>query len=622
MATPVEDVKARLDAVEYIGRDLRLLRAGRNWKARCPFHEEKTPSFFVFPDRGSFKCFGCGAGGDLLTYVMRRDRVEFPDALRELGREAGIEVGAAAADPGRRRRRDKLLGVLASARDFLHRQLLESPEAAPARDYLRARGLAAASVERFALGWAAARGSPLLGRLRAQGFALEDIDTSGLTRADDRGVRDYLFDRLIFPIWDRTGAVVGFGGRTLRDVEPKYLNTRDSEVFTKGHLLYGFHLARDAVRAAGTAVIVEGYMDAIAAHEAGFANTVASMGTSLTPQQARMLTTSGAMRIVIALDADAAGAAAARRGLDVVRGQAVYESGTNVDLRGLVRHEDRLATDIGIAELPQGEDPDSLVRASPDRWRELIQSPTPLADFAFRWAAQEHDLDSLRGRRAAMRELLPIVAEIRDEVVRGHYFERLSRASGVPVDELRRLASRSGRRGAPRAAANQPPPDQPAASGDLPLDPLEEELLTCAARADASAVDLVGRLDPALLRDPAAQHLLRRIVQEAADHRAIDWERVHAELDPASQRCLTAVRTAADQIGDGAIDVHVKLQELTLRLRGRRIDAEIEEARLAAGGGAESDQQIAARLNALWNERLSVAGAMQEHLGTRPLTPH
>ena len=510
MATPVEEVKARLDAVEYIGRDVRLQRAGRNWKGLCPFHSEKTPSFFVFPDRGSFKCFGCGEGGDLLTFVMRRNRIEFPDALDELAREAGIEIQRGPADPERRSRQTSMLSLLAEAQKFLHRQFLESPAAEEARVYVRTRGLADTTVAQFGLGYASAHGSPLLAHLRKLGFKDDAIEAAGLARSDERGVRDYLFDRLIFPIWNRSGAVVGFGGRTLRDIEPKYLNTRDSEVFTKGHLLYGYHLASDAIREERTAVIVEGYMDVIAAHEAGFTNTVASMGTSLTSQQARMLTTSGASRVVIALDSDAAGAAAARRGLDVVREAGAYEAGTTVDVRGLVRHEDRLTTDIGIAELPAGDDPDSLVRSKPQRWRDLIAEPTPLADFAFRWAGGQHDLTGLSGRRAAMRELLPIVAEISDAVVRAHYFSRLSELSGVSPDELRRLAARDGRRGAPRSTARgaeESPLEVP-----IQMDSLEEGLLTCAVRADH---DLISGLDPLLLVDPIARHVLRRIVTYA-----------------------------------------------------------------------------------------------------------
>ena len=613
MATPVEEVKARLDAVEYIGRDVRLQRAGRNWKGLCPFHSEKTPSFFVFPDRGSYKCFGCGEGGDLLTFVMLRNRIEFPDALSELAREAGIEIQRGPADPERRGRQAAMLALLAVAQKFLHRQLLDSPAAEEARVYVRTRGLADRTVEQFGLGYASAHGSPLLAHLRKLGYKDDAIEAAGLARSDERGVRDYLFDRLIFPIWNRSGEVVGFGGRTLRDIEPKYLNTRDSEVFTKGHLLYGYHLARDAIRQEGTAVVVEGYMDAIAVHEAGFANTVASMGTSLTSQQARMLTTSGASRVVIALDADAAGAAAARRGLDVVREESAYEAGTTVDVRGLVRHEDRLTTDIGIAELPEGDDPDSLVRSRPQRWRELIAKPTPLADFAFRWAGGQHDLAGLSGRRAAMRELLPIVAEINDAVVRAHYFSRLSELSGVPADELRRMARRDGRRGAPRAAVRNS--RETRSDTAMLMDRLEEGLLRCVARAGAQDVELISRLDPGLLTDPAARHILARIVAEARQHGELDWERIASALDPTSQQRLAAVRERATETPAGDASLIVELQFATLRLRERRLNAELEETRLAADGDAA--EPIAARRQELISEMDSVHRAKLELIGAR-----
>lgn len=610
MATPVEEVKARLDAVEYIGRDVRLQRAGRNWKGLCPFHSEKTPSFFVFPDRGSYKCFGCGEGGDLLTYVMRRNRIEFPDALGELAREAGIEIQRGPADPERRGRQNAMLALLEEAQKFLHRQLLESPAAEEARVYVRTRGLADKTVAQFGLGYASAHGSPLLAHLRKLGFKDDAIEAGGLARSDERGVRDYLFDRLIFPIWNRSGAVVGFGGRTLRDIEPKYLNTRDSEVFTKGHLLYGYHLARDAIREERTAVIVEGYMDVIAAHEAGFTNTVASMGTSLTPQQARMLTTSGASRVVIALDADAAGAAAARRGLDVVREEGVYEAGTTVDVRGLVRHEDRLTTDIGIAELPVGDDPDSLVRSKPQRWRDLIANPTPLADFAFRWAGGQHDLSGLSGRRAAMRELLPIVAEISDAVVRAHYFGRLSELSRVPIDELRRLAARDGRRGAPRASVRGA--DVPSAEEPMRINSLEDGLLTCSVRADENSVDLIGGLDPFLLVDPVARHLLRQIVDHACQHRSLDWDRLSANLDATSRQLLDQVRARAALAPGDPGNLRHEIEFIVLRLRDRQLKDELVETQLAAADEDNPDGPIATRRREVIGKMHSVHHAMHE----------
>lgn len=613
MATPVEEVKARLDAVEYIGRDVRLQRAGRNWKGLCPFHSEKTPSFFVFPDRGSYKCFGCGEGGDLLSFVMRRNRIEFPDALGELAREAGIEIQRGPADPERRSRQDAMLALLAEAQQFLHRQLLDSPAAEEARVYVRTRGLADKIIERFGLGYASAHGSPLLAHLRTLGFKDDAIEAAGLARSDERGVRDYLFDRLIFPIWNRSGDVVGFGGRTLRDIEPKYLNTRDSEVFTKGHLLYGFHLARDAIREERTAVIVEGYMDVIAAHEAGFTNTVASMGTSLTEPQARMITNSGASRIVIALDADAAGAAAARRGLDIISDAGVYDFVPTVDVFGLVRHEGNLTTDIGIAELPAGDDPDSLVRSNPEGWRELIANPTALTDYAFQWAGRQHDVTSHRGRQATRRELEPVVAKIADSNVREQYIRRLAALSGADPEVVAQTVRRLRLSLSSRAAAREQADD--AASATLNIDPLEKGLLTCVARAEGQAVDLVGRLDSVMLRDPTAQHVLKRIVLDARESRELDWDRIERSLDATSQLYLVAVRQLASQMPKERSSLSLELQFAALRIRERHINDEIEETKLAAAGDAS--EPIATRRQELISEMDSVHRAKLELIGTR-----
>ena len=616
MPTPVEEIKARLDTVEIIGRDLRLQRSGRNWKGLCPFHSEKTPSFYVFPDRGNFKCFGCGEGGDVFTYVMRRDGTDFPDALQQLAREAGVDIGRSQPNPEAGDRQKTILDLLQHAQQFLHEQLVHSPDAAMARDYVHDRGITNATLKQFKLGYALSGSSPLLTHLRNHGFEDAAIGLAGLTTTNERGMRDYLFDRLIFPIWNPSGAVVGFGGRTLRNIEPKYLNTRDSEVFTKGHNLYGYHLAREAVRKTGTAVIVEGYMDAIAAHQAGFVNTVASMGTSLTIRQARALLASGAKRVVIALDSDTAGAAASRRGLDVMREASDYTGGMTIDVRGLVRHEDLLNTDIGIAQLPSGEDPDSLIRANPSRWNEAINSPTPLADFAFQWAGQEHDLDSLVGRRAAMRELLPIVAEIKDAVVRSHYFDRLTDLSGVPSDELRQLAARDGRRGAPRS-----PQTAQTTSSKISMekpDQLEEGLLKYVVRGDTHSTSLIGGLDPANLQDPLARHILTAIISDIRSRGDMDWSRIESSLDTSAQQRLREIRAqasllpslTAQQLGTG-------LQYTTLQLRLRRLNDEIEETILAAA----EDPSLRQRVQELHKNILNVHRAREELGNTRYVPP-
>ncbi len=608
MASPVDDVKARLDIGEVIGREVRLQRAGRYLKGLCPFHAEKTPSFFVFGDRGTFKCFGCGEGGDLFSYVQKRDNLAFPEALRILADEAGVQLQAARADPEATQRRNQIKRALDQAARVMHDILRKQPAAEKARAYVAQRGLVEASIETFQLGYAPSQGSPVMTRLRALGFDPDIIAASGLTRDGDRGPRDYFFDRLIFPIWDRSGAPVGFGGRAFGDAAPKYLNTSDSAVFTKGHNLYAYHLARDAIRREGVAVIVEGYMDAIAAHEHGFTNTVASMGTALTAEQANLLRAAGARRIVLALDADTAGAAATRRGIDVLRTAAEYEAEPVLDLRGLVRHEDRLVTDIDIVELPAGEDPDALIRRDASRWRSLLAAPTPLADYYFTWATREHDLTSLAGRRQAVRDLAPIIRELRDPVVREHYVNRLAEISGIGTDELRRLVRTA--RSPLRVDRNrgQVGPKETAA------DRVEEGLVSYVLQSPAEQLDTVVQLDSSYLSDPTLRHIVSVVAKSIQEQGCLNLDAVEADLDEASGSRFAALldRARTEPLSEGAY--LNAFQSATLRLRKRRLEAELQEVtRIQSGGDAIADSQdFGDRVTRLAQELLSVSQAERE----------
>lgn len=595
MASPVDEIKARLDVAGYIGRDVRLQKSGRYLKGLCPFHSEKTPSFFVFPERGTFKCFGCGEGGDLFTFVMRRDRTEFPDALRTLAREAGVELERQ-ADPVARQRRASIMAALAEAAKVMHRILLESPVAEHARAYVAKRGLTRPAVDAFHLGYAPAHGSPVLEQLTQLGFTREILEAAELVRVDERGARDYFFDRLVFPIWDRQGAVVGFGARAFGEVQPKYLNTAESEVFTKGHLLYAYHLAREAIRREGTVVIVEGYMDAIAAHEHGFLNTVASMGTSLTTQQAETLS-GAAKRIVLALDADAAGAAATRRGIDVLRAAAAYEDAAALDFRGLVRHQGRLVTDIGIVELPAGEDPDSLIRTDAERWRSLLRAPVLLADYYFRWALQARDLSSLSGRAEAVRELLPVLAEIRDDVVRAHYYGRLADHAGLPVDELRRMSR------APRARSR---PESQTAAPARPSDGWDEGLLEELVHASSDHQALLAEIEPALVQDPELRHAITRALDVLRRDGRLAQDVLLAAVDPSLHARVSAIyaRARAKSPLDEVAYAR-SLRSVALRLRVRRLEADIHEAKVVheSGDAAASSREFLALRQRLAEER-------------------
>lgn len=597
MASPVEDIKSRLNAAEVIGRDVRLQRAGRYLKGLCPFHQEKTPSFFVFGERGTFRCFGCGEGGDLFTYVMRRDGSSFPDALRLLAGEAGVELRAQDRDPEADRQRRLTRSALEEAANLMHRLLREAPEATGTRAYLEERGVSEEMLTAFRLGYAPARGSPVTRHLRQLDTDPEALRATGLVRDDDGPPRDYFFNRLIFPISERRGAVIGFGARALGDATPKYLNSRESDTFRKGNHLYGFNLAADSIRRERAAVLVEGYMDAIAAHQFGFKNTVASMGTALTAEQGRLLAGSGAQRIILALDADTAGAAATRRGVDVLREAGRDEDDPVLDIRGLIRHETRLSIDIAVVELPAGEDPDSVIRADRARWRALLDDAVPLADYYFRWALEEHDVSSIVGRRRAVADLTPVITEITDPAVRAHYYERLSHVSGVTVDELRRAAPRRQRRiGSAPTTSTQP------------IDRVEEGLLELVLQAPPEASGVVARLDASKVSDPSLRYVIEALAQTAGDPAGESWESVLDGLDEQSREQVEAVHARVTGLPALEGDAFRGALEVTLlRLRERRILEELREVAAMDDGDA-----AAARSRELGAQKRSVEMAMRE----------
>ncbi|HEY8491361.1 MAG TPA: DNA primase [Dehalococcoidia bacterium] len=445
----VEAVKQRVDIVELIGEYVPLERAGRSYKARCPFHQERTPSFIVSPDRQTWHCFGaCGTGGDVFSFVMRMENLDFAGALRLLAQRAGVALEDRRGREAQEERFERLRQANEAAAAFYHHVLLNAAAAAEARAYLERRGLDEETVRAFQLGYSPNEWEALRRHLLERGFSREELVQAGLLQESERGGYDRFRGRLMFPIRDERGRVVGFGGRTLGDETPKYLNTAQSPLFEKGGLLYALDRARDAIRRADQAVIVEGYMDALAAHQHGHANVVASMGTALTERQVALLKRY-TRNLVLALDADAAGSEATLRGIQVAAA-ALDETAIPVpDWRGLVRMQDTLASDIRVLRLPEGKDPDEAIRKDPAGWPALVAAAKPVVDFLFEAVAERLDLSQPRERSRAVDELLPALAAIGDPVVRAHYLQRLARLARVDesvlVERARTLA-----RGRPR----------------------------------------------------------------------------------------------------------------------------------------------------------------------------
>lgn len=434
----IDEIKERLDIVEVISAYVPLKKAGRNYKGLCPFHSEKTPSFVVFPDSQNWHCFGaCGVGGDVFTFIQKRENVDFGEALRILAPKAGVELKPRTEqESAEEQQRNKLREINEATARYFHHLLLDEnePRAEIARAYLDKRGLNEETVRKFQLGYALDNWRALSDHLMSRGYQQPDLLAAGLIiERDDGGYYDRFRGRLIIPIRDEQGRVVGFGGRTL-DPEgaPKYLNSPQTLLFDKSRTLYGLDMAKGAIRAAGYAVIVEGYMDVLQGHQRGVANVVAQMGTALTETQLKLLSRFS-RSFVLALDPDTAGDQATLRGLAVARETLARQTVPVPTARGRIRYESKLDAQLRIMTLPAGQDPDDVIRNDPALWQQLVDRAEPVVDYYFRIVTEHLDLTSARGKAEAVQQLAAIIRELGDAVERTHYTQKLARL--VRMDE-------------------------------------------------------------------------------------------------------------------------------------------------------------------------------------------
>jgi len=442
----VSEVRDRIDVVDLIQTYVpSLKKTGANFKGLCPFHNEKTPSFIVFPDSQNFHCFGCGKGGDLFTFYMLVENVEFRDALKDLAAKAGVELDITAPRlPEEDEKRQKLIEVNELAGMWFHHVLLKTSHGEAGRQVVQDRQISDEMVEQFRLGFAPDSWDSLLNFLASRSIPAELAAEAGLaSKRDSGGHYDRFRNRLIFPIRDRDGNMVGFGGRALGDAQPKYLNSPQTLVFDKSTLVYGLDLAREAIREANEVVIVEGYMDAITAHQFGYRNVVASMGTALTEQQVAQIKR-GSSRIVLALDADAAGQMATLRGLETMADSLDADIRPVPTPNGLLRFERKLKTDISIVRLTEGKDPDEIIRKAPEKWPDLISSARPFLDFTIDLLTRNVDTTDPNAKSEAVRRIIPLLRQIPDSVKENHYIRLLARrldiSEQVIVSEKRKLS--------------------------------------------------------------------------------------------------------------------------------------------------------------------------------------
>jgi len=460
MSVSTEDIKSRLDIVDIVSESVNLRKSGRSYSGFCPFHSNtRTPSFHVFPDTQTWYCFGeCAEGGDVFAFVMKKEGYDFKEALKVLAQRAGVTLEEPSPQEAKRRKsEDKLVDLLTMAVEYFHQLLLHAPQAAGARAYVADRQLNEDTVATFHLGFALDSWDACRSHFTDQGYSDAELLAVGLlTENPDKGTRyDRFRNRLMIPIRDVDGRTVGFGARTLdKDGVPKYLNSPQTAVFDKSHLLFGLDTAKRHIREARQAVIVEGYMDVMQGWQAGYRNMVAQMGTALTGEQMQLLKRS-TKRFVLALDADAAGQKATMRSLQVARNTLDREYETRFDARGLVHQEGRLQAEIKVVTLPEGYDPDRIIRTEPERWPLLLSEAQPVVAYVIETATRDLDLDDARVKSEVAQEIKPLLEDIADPIERDHYRQLLARALRIDERSLRLVPASSQ-----RAPSRMPPPPE------------------------------------------------------------------------------------------------------------------------------------------------------------------
>lgn len=496
----IDDIKSRIDILDLAAEaGVKLRRTGRNYTGFCPFHQNtRTPAFVVWPESGTWRCFGeCNEGGDIFKFIMKKEGVDFKEALQRLAEKAGVTLERLQPEkPEQKEENSRLRNLLEDAVTFYRHQLLNTEAGKLALAYLREkRNLTLETIEAFGLGYAPHSWDATLNYFKGKHYTEQDVfDVGLLSERDNGGYYDKFRHRIMIPIRDENGRMTGFGGRILdpNDI-PKFMNSPQTVLFDKGRLLYGLDRARKPIRAADQAVIVEGYLDVIAVHQAGYENVVSPMGTALTEDQLRMLKRF-TRKIVLALDPDVAGQKAVLRGLDAAREAMDREEEIGFDARGLLRHEARLQADLRVATMPDDLDPDEIVAREPAEWARLIAAAKPIVEHVLDTLIAERDVNDPKAKAEIAAQVVPLIEDLPNPVERDSYRQMLARRLKVDERTLTGVKVAGGTvRRAPRqrpdAAQGQPP--APAAAPVSPFRKMEAACLGHILRRP----DLLPRLD-------------------------------------------------------------------------------------------------------------------------------
>jgi DNA primase len=508
--TAIDEIKARIDIVDLVSETVQMRRSGKNYTGFCPFHSNtRTPAFVVFQETGTWRCFGeCNEGGDIFKFVMKKEGWDFPEALQRLAERAGVDLKPPTPEQqAQTEAYDHLRILLEEALTFYRHHLMNTPAGQQTLAYLKEkRGLSEATIEAFGLGYAPQSWDAAANYFKSKGYQDRDLMDAGLvSERDSGGIYDRFRHRVMFPIRDERGRMAGFGARILNpDDVPKFLNSPQTALFDKGRLLYGMDRARKSIRIQDQVVIVEGYLDVIALHQAGFENTVSPMGTALTEHQLYLLKRF-TRRIVLALDPDAAGNKATLRGLQIARETLDREQDPVFDARGLLGHEARLQADIRVTTLPEGLDPDEVVNRDPQEWQRILENARPIVIHVMETLAVDRDLNDPKVKTELAAQVMPLIEDVPSPIERDTYRQRLARLLRVDENALvMALAPKAQRRQRPlrRSPHPQPQPSQtlPSRAGRSTY-ALEAHCLGVILRRP----DLVYRVDRALQAEGLAR---------------------------------------------------------------------------------------------------------------------
>jgi DNA primase len=536
----IEEIKARLDILDIVSENVQLKRSGKNYTGFCPFHANtRTPAFVVWPDTGTWRCFGeCGEGGDIFKYVMKRDGLDFPEALRQLAQRAGVELRPPTPqETAQREEHDHLRRLLEEATTYFRHQLFNNPAGKVALDYLHERSLTDETIEIFELGYAPQGWEKTYPFFLKKGYSQQDLIDGGLaSEREDGSLYDRFRHRVIFPIRDSRGRMTGYGARAIEpDDMPKYLNSPQTALFDKSNLLYGLDKTRKNIRDKDQVVIVEGYLDVIAPYQAGYTNLVSPMGTALTEDQLRHLKRL-TRKFILALDSDSAGLKATMRGLQVARQTLDRETELVFDARGLLHSEARLKADIRVSTLPEGKDPDEVVQENPAQWEKIIEEAQPIVVHVMRTLSTDQDVNDPKVKTEIAQQVLPLIQDLPSAIERDTFIQQLARL--LKIDERSLMSQRRPAKG--KAPIRRKP--------QFDADPAKITQATSkAAAATTVKAQMIFNLEEhclsILMREPELLYKIDRFLKQAElpQFSSEDFQNtVHQEL-------LNATRQSLDQ---------------------------------------------------------------------------